>query len=59
MHTFYEAYIKVFPTQAATLMEETRMQSALQSWHDARKLRLTASTANGSQNETPQILKNV
>lgn len=42
---FYEAYIKVSPTQAATLMEETRMQSASQSWHDARKLRLTASTA--------------
>lgn len=42
---FYEAYIKVSPAQAATLMEETRMQSASQLWHDARKLRLTASTA--------------
>ncbi|CAM4568373.1 unnamed protein product [Leuciscus chuanchicus] len=42
---FYEAYIKVSPAQAATLMEETRMQSASQLWHDAGKLRLTASTA--------------
>lgn len=42
---FYEAYIKVSPAQAATLMEETRMQSASQLWHDARKLCLTASTA--------------
>lgn len=42
---FYESYIKVSPAQAATLMEETRMQSASQLWHDARKLRLTASTA--------------
>jgi len=42
---FYEAYIKVSPAQAAVLMEETRMQSASQLWHDARKLRLTASTA--------------
>lgn len=42
---FYEAYIKVSPAQAATLMEETRMQSASQLWHDSRKLRLTASTA--------------
>jgi hypothetical protein len=42
---FYEAYIKLSPIQAATLMEETKIQSASQLWHDAWKLRLTASTA--------------
>lgn len=42
---FYEAYVKLSPVQAATLMEETKIQSASQLWHDARKLRLTASTA--------------
>ena len=43
--TFYDTYIKLSPSQAATLMEETKTQSASQLWHDARKLRLTASTA--------------
>ncbi len=42
---FYESYIKLPPTQATTLMEETTVQSASQLWHDARKLRITASTA--------------
>lgn len=42
---FYEDCIKVSHVQADTLMEETRMQSSSQLWHDARKLRITASTA--------------
>lgn len=42
---FYESYIKLSPTQAITLMEETMVQSASQLWHDARKLRITVSTA--------------
>ena len=42
---FYDSFIKVTPTQAATLMKQTITQSSSQIWHDARKLRLTASTA--------------
>ncbi len=30
---FYESYIKLSPTQATTLMEETTVQSASQLWH--------------------------
>lgn len=41
--TFYETYIQLSPAQVEKLTEET--QSASQLWHDARKLRLTASTA--------------
>ncbi len=37
--------MKLSPTQATTLMEETTVQSTSKLWHDARKLRITASTA--------------
>ena len=43
--TFYETYVKLNPAQIRKLTEETQIQSASQLWHDARKLRLTASTA--------------
>ncbi|XP_029915596.1 protein NLRC3-like [Myripristis murdjan] len=43
--TFYETYVELSPAQIEKLTEETQVQSASQLWHDARKLRLTASTA--------------
>lgn len=42
---FYQGYINLNPQQAQTLTHETQTQSASQLWHDARMLRLTASTA--------------
>ncbi|XP_029924026.1 olfactory receptor 7A10-like [Myripristis murdjan] len=38
-------YFELSPAQIEKLTEETQVQSASQLWHDARKLRLTASTA--------------
>ncbi len=43
--SFYETYVQLSPAQVEKLSEETQVQSASQLWHDARKLRLTASTA--------------
>lgn len=42
---FYETYVKISPDKVNMLAQETVMQSASQVWHDARKLRVTASTA--------------
>lgn len=43
--TFYEKYVQLSSAQVEKLTEETQVQSASQLWYDARKLRLTASTA--------------
>lgn len=43
--SFYESNVQLSPAQVEKLSEETQIQSASQLWHDARKLRLTASTA--------------
>lgn len=42
---FYETYIQLSPAQLEKLNHETQTQSLSQLWHDARKLRLTASTS--------------
>ena len=47
--TFYGTYVQLSPAQAEKLTKKTQVQSALQLWHDARKLRLTASTAKSPQ----------
>ncbi len=43
--TFYDAFIKLNPNQVVELERNTRKQSIEPLWHDARKLRITASTA--------------
>lgn len=43
--SFYEKYIQLTAAQLEKLCKETEIQSASELWHDARKLRLTASTA--------------
>ncbi|XP_041842517.1 uncharacterized protein LOC121640735 [Melanotaenia boesemani] len=50
---FYETYIDLNPTQTQLLTCETQTQSHSQMWHDARMLRLTASTAK----KVPKRLK--
>lgn len=42
---FYQSYIALSPSQISALEIETKTQSSSQVWHDARRLRLTASTA--------------
>lgn len=44
--TFYDAFIKVNPDQVVELERNTRKQSIEPLWHDARKVRITASTAS-------------
>ncbi|XDV28633.1 hypothetical protein PO909_031866 [Leuciscus waleckii] len=44
--TFYDAFIKLNPDQVVELERNTRKQSIEPLWHDARKLRITASTAS-------------
>ena len=41
---FYQSYIALSPNQISTLEMDTKTQSRSQVWHDARRLRLTAST---------------
>lgn len=41
---FYQSYIALSPDQMSALEIETKTQSRSQVWHDARRLRLTAST---------------
>ena len=43
--SFYECYVQVSSAQAFTLESETREQSSSDLWHNARKLRITASAA--------------
>lgn len=43
---FYNAFIKLNPDQVVELERNTRKQSIEPLWHDARKLRITASTAS-------------
>ncbi|XP_047246219.1 uncharacterized protein LOC124883253 [Girardinichthys multiradiatus] len=43
--SFFEKYVKLNPAQVEKLTQDTQVQSASQLWHNARKLRLTASTA--------------
>ena len=44
--TFYDVFIKLSPEQVVELERNTRKQSIEPLWHDARKLRITASTAS-------------
>ncbi|XP_016105082.1 uncharacterized protein [Sinocyclocheilus grahami] len=56
--TFYDAFIKLNPVQVVELERNTRKQSIELLWHDARKLRITASTASKvPQRETTDPVK--
>ena len=43
---FYDTFITLRPDQVVELERNTRKQSRKPLWHDARKLRITASTAS-------------